>query len=110
MAEAKFFSDTSLRDELNKPSRPLLLAFWAPWSNTCKLMEPVLKELANDYGKRLQVGLMNIDDNAHTPAELGVTNIPHITLFNEAGQKITDLQGPQSKSKIVEMIEKNIQL
>ena len=108
MPETKIYSDTTLRDELSKQSKPLLLAFWAPWSNSCKIMEPVLKELAHDYGKRLQIGIINVDENAHTPAEFGVTNIPHLTLIDRGGQAVSELCGAHPKSKIVEMIEKNL--
>ena len=110
MMDAKSFSDDSLREELKTLKQPLLLAFWAPWSNSCKTMEPILKELAHDYGKRLLVGFINVDENAHSPAEYGVTHLPGLSLFSTDGKQVISLTGPQPKSRLIEVIEKYFNL
>lgn len=108
MAEAKHFSDDTLKSTLNDMKTPILLAFFAPWSNACKVLDSVMRELASDYGKRLQIGLMNVDENAHAPAEYGVTNVPHFVLFNATGEVVNQLSGPHPKTKIIEMLDKNL--
>jgi thioredoxin 1 len=108
MSDSLHVTDETLQDQLKKRNRPLLIAFWAPWSNACRAMEPVLKEIAVDYAKRLEIGLMNVDENAHTPAEWGIKDIPHIAIIDTQGTRLADITGPQSKSKIVEIIEKNL--
>lgn len=72
-------------------------------------MEPVLREVASDFGKRLVVARLNVDENAHAPVEFGVKSIPHFIFVNE-GEVVGVLNGPQPKSKILELLEKNLTL
>lgn len=103
------FNDETLRTYLSEKNPALLVAFWAPWCGPCAVMEPLLRELASDFGKRLQVGRCNVDENAHAPALYGVKSIPHLILFNR-GELIASLSGPQPKAKIVELIERHLPL
>lgn len=102
-------NDESLRTHLADKRTSLLLAFWAPWSGPCTVMDSVLKELASDYQKKLLIGRLNVDENAHAPAVYGVKSIPHFILF-ENGESRAQLSGPQPKAKIVELIERHISL
>ena len=96
--------DESLRSFLANKKHPLLLSFYAPWCSTSSVLEPALNEIAHDYQKRLQVSRLNIDENAHAPAEYGVRTIPHFILFDK-GEIVASFSGAQPKTKIIEFIE-----
>ena len=103
------FNDETLRQYMSEQKTPLLLVFWAPWSSPCTIMEPLLRELAVDYQKRMQVARLNVDENAHAPAEFGIKSIPHLVLIDN-GEVVASLAGPQPKAKVMEMLERRLQL
>ncbi len=100
-------NDDSLKAYLEEKKTPLLVAFWAPWSGPCTVLEPVLKEIASDYQKRMTVSRLNVDENAHAPAEYGIKSIPYILLFDQ-GKVVATIVGPQPKAKILETIERRL--
>jgi thioredoxin 1 len=100
-------NDETLKAWLQDKKTPLLVAFWAPWSGPCTVLEGVLKEIASDYNKRLTVSRLNVDENAHAPAEFGIKSIPHILIF-EQGKVVATIAGPQPKAKILETIERRL--
>jgi thioredoxin 1 len=102
-------NDETLRQYLSDKKQPLLLVFWAPWCGPCTVMEPMLREIAVDYQKRLQVGRLNVDENAHAPAEFGIKAIPHLVLIDK-GEVVASLSGPQPKAKVLELLERRLQL
>ena len=97
--------DRSLPLFLEEQKKPILLAFFAPWSQPCQNLDSILKELSSDYKNQLRIALLNIDENAHAPAEFGIRNIPHLCLI-EHSEVIAELEGPQPKMKVVEMLDR----
>ncbi len=100
-------NDDSLKTYLAEKKAPLLVSFWAPWSTSCQILEQTLNELAQDYLKRVQIAVLNIDENAHSPAEYGIKSIPHLLLFDQ-GEIVASFSGAQPKNKLVEILETHL--
>ena len=100
-------NDEGLKTYLAEKKAPLLVSFWAPWSSSWQILEQTLNELAHDYQKRIRFALLNIDENAHSPAEYGIKSIPHLVLFDQ-GEAVASFSGAQPKNKLVEIIESHL--
>ena len=84
--------------------RPVLVDFWAPWCGPCKMIAPVLEEIAQEYEGKAKVVKINIDDNQNTPAQFGVRSIPTLILFKN-GQEVEKIIGAQGKDKLTALID-----
>jgi thioredoxin 1 len=84
--------------------RPVLVDFWADWCGPCHTIAPVLEELAAEYGERLTVAKLNVDENPEKPAAFGVRSIPTLILFRN-GQPVQTLVGVQPKSALKAAID-----
>jgi thioredoxin 1 len=72
----KNVTDTSFEADVLKSSKPVLVDYWAEWCGPCKMIAPVLDELAGTYGDKLQIAKMNVDENRDVPAKFGIRGIP----------------------------------
>ena len=84
-------TDSSFEQDVIKSQRPVLLDFWAEWCGPCKMIAPILDEIATEYADRVVVAKMNVDDNPRTPMRFNVRGIPTLILFKNGqaeGQKI----------------------
>jgi thioredoxin 1 len=100
-------SDQNFDDKVLKSSSPVLVDFWADWCGPCKMIAPVLEELANDFNGRVTIAKVNIDDSPMTPGKYGVRSIPTLMLFKDG--KLVDSQlGAQPKGKLSAWIESKI--
>ena len=100
-------SDSSFDADVLEAEGPVLVDFWAEWCGPCKMIAPVLEELASEYGEKLKICKMDVDANPETAPKYGIRGIPTLILFNNgdvAGQKV----GALSKSQLSEFIDSAI--
>lgn len=100
-------SDDSFEEEVLSASGPVLIDYWAEWCGPCKMIAPILDELAEEYGGRVKVVKLNIDDNPETPPKYGIRGIPTLMLFKDGNVEATKV-GAVSKSQLADFIENNI--
>ncbi len=98
-------TDDNFEASVMKSETPVLVDFWAPWCGPCVAIGPVLDSLATEYGEKIVIGKMNVDENANVPATYGVRSIPYMALFKD-GKMVDSLVGAVPKTKLVELIEK----
>lgn len=100
-------TDSSFEEEVLKSAQPVMLDFWAEWCGPCKMIAPILDELAGQYKGRLTVAKINIDDNQKTPETYAVRGIPTLILFKD-GEVAATRVGAASKSQLEAFIDANI--
>lgn len=100
-------NDVNFETEILQSKTLTLVDFWAPWCGPCKMIGPVVEQLAAEYGDKLKVGKLNVDDAPNTPAKFGIRGIPTIILF-KGGQEVDKLVGAAPKAKLASMIDKHL--
>lgn len=100
-------TDSSFEEEVLKSAQPVMLDFWAEWCGPCKMIAPILDELAGQYKGKLTVAKINIDDNQKTPETYAVRGIPTLILFKD-GEVAATKVGAASKSQLEAFIDANI--
>ncbi|KAG4080788.1 hypothetical protein HA402_009959 [Bradysia odoriphaga] len=97
--QIKNVSDASFDAEVLKSSQPVLVDYWAAWCGPCKMIAPILDEVATEYAGRLTIAKLNVDENQETAAKYGVRGIPTLMLFKD-GQAAATKVGALSKSQL----------
>ena len=100
-------SDDSFETDVLKASQPVLVDYWAEWCGPCKMIAPVLDEIAGEYAGKLTVAKLNIDDNPKTPPRYGIRGIPTLMLFKDGEVEATKV-GAVSKSQLTAFIDSNL--
>ena len=98
-------SDTDFDAQVLKSQVPVLVDFWAPWCGPCKIIAPVLDEIATEYAGKLRVVKINVDDNPKTPATFNVRGIPNLMFF-KAGKLVEQVVGAVPKDQLLTVIKK----
>ena len=100
-------SDASFEQDVLKSDVPVLLDFWAPWCGPCKMIAPILDEVAAEFEGKLKVVKINIDDNDQTPAKFGVRGIPALFMF-KGGEVVSNRTGAAPKASLKGWIEETV--
>ncbi len=103
----KHVSDASFDKDVLESDKPVLVDFWAEWCGPCKMIAPILDELAKTYDGRLVVAKINVDENRDVPAKFGIRAIPTLMLFKN-GQSAATKVGAVNKGQLVSFIDGNL--
>jgi thioredoxin 1 len=97
------FTDQNFQSDVISSDKPVLVDFWAPWCTPCKIVGPIVEELAKEYEGKMKVGKMNVDEN-QTAEQFGIMSIPTLLIFKN-GQPVESIVGAQSKEAIKQKME-----
>jgi len=98
------FTEQNFDSEVLESGVPVLVDFWAPWCGPCKMMGPVIEDLAKEFEGRAKVGKVNVDDNKSLAERFGVMSIPTLIIFKN-GQAAGQMVGAASKSLLAKKLE-----
>ena len=103
----KHVSDATFESDVLKADKPVLVDYWAEWCGPCKMIAPILDEVAGTYGDKLQVAKMNVDENRDIPAKFGIRGIPTLMLFKN-GELAATKVGAMTKAQLTAFIDQQL--
>lgn len=103
----KEINDINFSEEVLKPSKPVVVDFWAPWCGPCKMLGPVLEEIEKELGEKVEFVKMNVDENPVTSQTYKISSIPTVIIFKN-GEVANTLVGFRPKQEIVALIQNNL--
>jgi thioredoxin 1 len=103
----KHVSDASFEADVLQSAQPVLVDYWAEWCGPCKMIAPILDEVANSYESKLKIVKMNVDENRDIPAKFGIRGIPTLMLF-KGGQLAATKVGALSKAQLLAFIDQQL--
>jgi thioredoxin 1 len=101
------FTDDNFEEQVLKADIPVMVDLWAEWCGPCRMVTPIIEELAAEYDGQIKVGKLDVDSNPVTPAKYGVQGIPTVFLFKD-GQEVGRIVGARPRAVFVSMIEENL--
>ena len=103
----KHVSDASFEADVLQSANPVLVDYWAEWCGPCKMIAPVLDEIAAEYAGKIKLAKLNIDENPNTPPRYGIRGIPTLMMFKDGEVEATKV-GAVSKSQLTAFIDSNL--
>lgn len=100
-------TDDGFDNDVLKSEVPVLVDYWAEWCGPCKMIAPVLDQIADEYEGKLKIVKLNIDENPQTPPKFGIRGIPTLMMFKDGAPEATKV-GAVSKSQLAAFIDTNI--
>ncbi|PKO87980.1 MAG: thiol reductase thioredoxin [Betaproteobacteria bacterium HGW-Betaproteobacteria-10] len=102
-----YVTDDTFEAEVLQSTQAVLVDYWAEWCGPCKMIAPILDEIASEYAGKLKVAKVNIDENQATPAKFGIRGIPTLMIFKNGNVEATKV-GALSKSQLTAFIDSNL--
>jgi len=103
----KHISDATFEADVLKSDKPVLVDYWAEWCGPCKMIAPILDEVAGTYGEKLRIAKMNVDENREIPAKFGIRGIPTLMLFKN-GELAATKVGAMSKAQLTAFLDQQL--
>ena len=100
-------TDQSFEAEVLKSDKPVLVDYWAEWCGPCRMIAPILDEIAGDYANRIKICKLNVDENQNTPPKYGIRGIPTLMLFRNGNVEATKV-GALSKSQLIAFLDSSL--
>ncbi len=100
-------TDSTFEDQVLKSDKPVIVDYWAEWCGPCKMIAPILDEIAEEYSGKVAIAKLNIDENQDTPQKYAVRGIPTLMIFKNGNVAATKV-GAMSKSQLSAFIDSNI--
>ncbi len=104
MAKPRDVSDSDFEQEVLKSTKPVLVDFWAPWCGPCRMVSPIVEELATEYDGKVEFVKVNTDDNPNTSVKYGIRSIPTLLVFKD-GEAVGQIVGFRPKSDLKERLD-----
>ena len=100
----KAVTDADFETEVLKSDKPVVVDFWAEWCSPCRMIAPVLEEIDKEYGDRVEIVKLNIDENPQVPAQYGIMAIPTLNIYKD-GEVVKQIQGVKPKMAILRELD-----
>ncbi len=107
MAKTVTVSDETFEQEVVQSSVPVLVDFWAPWCGPCRMIAPILEEIAEEKAGKLKVAKVNVDENMRVAMQHGISSIPTLILYKN-GKPVERIIGAMPKQRLLQQIEKHL--